>query len=111
MTEKAVQFFLSKGYIVARVAPAIIFGEDKNKPIFVSLADATKVKFIPPDGFGSSKAGRERARHFVEGIQRWMDSYCFNPSAEYDVLWVGKGCFHHVMDIDRKIILPPLQSK
>ena len=76
-----------------------MFREDKNKPIFVAVCDATKVRSIPLNGFGGSKRGREKAKRFGEAAKRWMETYCFGAVEEYDVVWVGDSCISHCTGI------------
>ena len=99
---KAVRHLRSKGYIVFSPSPSryidfIAFGEDKNKPIFVTVGDASKVKSIPMNGFGCSKRAKERAKRFVDACNRWVETYCLAKRFEYDAVWVGEdGCYHMV---------------
>ena len=71
MIERAAENLKSKGYFIAQLSPVrgidlVMFGEDKNKPILVSVCDAKKHRFIPKNGFGFSKSDRVKAARFAK---------------------------------------------
>jgi uncharacterized membrane protein len=104
LINKAAQYLRGKGYFVARVAPIkgldlIVFGEDKNKPIFVAVGDASKVQSIPMNSFGYSKRAKDRAARFVAASKNWMNAYCFTKRCEYDAVWVDGEVVSHGVNI------------
>ena len=105
LINKAAQYLRSKGYIVLsssrrRYIDFIAFGEDKNKPIFVTVGDASKVKSIPMNGFGYSKRAKEKAKRFVDACDRWVETYCPAKRFEYDSVWVDGDIVSHGVNIN-----------
>ena len=105
LINKAAQYLRGKGYFVANGTPIkgidlIAFGEDKNKPIFVTVGDASKVQSIPMNGFGYSKRAREKAAKFVAASKTWMDAHCFTKRCEYDAVWVDGNVISHGVNIN-----------
>ena len=104
LINKAAQYLRGKGYIVTngttlKGLDLIVFGEDKNKPIFVAVGDASKVQSIPMNGFGYSKRAKDRAAKFVDSAKRWMDVYCLSKTHEYDAVWVDGEVVSHGVNI------------
>lgn len=104
LIDKAARHLRSKGYLIGSILPnryidIVAFGEDKNKPIFVSVGDASKVKSIPMNGFGFSKRAKERAKRFVDACDRWVETFCLAKRFEYDAVWVGEGYCSHLVGI------------
>lgn len=104
LIDKAARYLRSKGYLIGSILPnrcidIVAFGEDKNKPIFVSVGDASKVKSIPMNGFGFSKRAKERAARFVDSAKTWVDVYCFVKKYEFDSVWVDGDACHHMVNI------------
>ena len=104
LINKAAQYLRGKGYLIGRIRPncyidIIAFGEDKNKPIFVAVGDASKVQSIPMNGFGYSKRAKDRAAKFVNSAKRWMDVYCLSKTHEYDAVWVDGEVVSHGVNI------------
>ena len=105
LINKAAQYLRGKGYFVGDVPPLmgidlIAFGEDKNKPIFVTVGDASKVQSIPMNGFGYSKRARDKAAKFVAASKAWMDAHCLTKRCEYDAVWVDGEVVSHGVNIN-----------
>ena len=104
LIEKAARYLRGKGYLIGRVSPLrgidlLVFGEDKNKPIFVTVGDATKVRSIPLNGFGYSKRAKEKAARFLQAIKAWMSAHCLDNRFGMDAVWVDEMSFSHALDI------------
>jgi len=105
LIDKATRYLRGKGYFVASVSPLrgldlIVFGEDKNKPIFVAVGDASKVRSIPMNGFGYSKRAKEKAARFLAASRDWMNAHCFTQRCEYDSVWVDGEVVSHCVNIN-----------
>lgn len=105
LIDKAAQHLRSKGYLIGSILPnrcidIVAFGEDKNKPIFVTVGDASKVKSIPMNGFGYSKRAKEKAKRFVDACDRWVETYCPAKRFEYDSVWVDGEVVSHGVNIN-----------
>ena len=104
LINQATRYLRGKGYFVGDVPPLkgidlIAFGEDKNKPIFVAVGDASKVKSIPMNGFGYSKRAKEKAARFVAASKAWMNAHCPTERCEYDAVWVDGEVVSHGVNI------------
>jgi len=105
LINKAAQYLRGKGYFVANITPhkgldLIVFGEDKNKPIFVTVGDASKVQSIPMNGFGYSKRAKDKAAKFVAASKAWMNAHCPTERCEYDAVWVDGEVVSHGVNIN-----------
>ena len=104
LIQKAAQYLRGKGYHIGSILPNrhidfIAFGEDKNKPIFVTVGDASKVQSIPMNGFGYSKRAKDKAAKFVAASKAWMNAHCPTERCEYDAVWVDGEVVSHGVNI------------
>ena len=105
LIQKAAQYLRGNGYFVGDVPllngiGLIAFGEDKNKPIFVTVGDASKVQSIPMNGFGYSKRAKDKAAKFVAASKAWMNAHCLTKRCEYDSVWVDGEVISHGVNIN-----------